>query len=549
MKFPSFWLFVVIAAVAVLSCGGRGGGMAVLARIDSLADSRPDSALRQLGGMAAAMASAPEAERMYYGLLTVKARDKAYVRHTSDSVILGLVDYYEHDGDGRLLPVAYYYAGRVYRDLNHAVKALSYFQKAENALAETPYRYSFEGNLHSQKGYLLIRQDLYDAALREFDKAYEYNVEWKDTCGIILSLRDKGEVYLAIKQYDKALIYYNNALKLAEVTYNVALVAEVSIQIANLYLNKGDFYEAKDFIMHVKSELDSVQIKGACLTLARIYAKLGNEDSSAYYYFKLGEINDVYAKREACLGLANYYSKYKKDNEKGVYYMNLFKAYSDSVQDIRATEAVADIDAKYNIRNTEKKINHVTRQRNSIIVFSLVGVLVFSFATYLMWRRKYRWKKCYDIEVMDGNFNLPPEFELLTESCDWKDEVMRQDEKRQTGSDDKAKQAVQGSSILRKMKGKLATGKSVSDKEWVELRNVIDMHYDNFTIRIMSMHRLSDFELRICMLIKLDFKVKEIAVLTCHTPMAVTAARRRLYGKLFGEKGTPGKLDDFIRSL
>ena len=549
MKSPSFWLFVVIAAVAVLSCGGRGGGMAVLSRIDSLADSRPDSALRTLGGMAAAMASAPEAERMYYGLLTVKARDKAYVRHTSDSVILGLVDYYEHDGDKRLLPVAYYYAGRVYRDLNNAVKALSYFQKAENALAETPYRYSFEGNLHSQKGYLLIRQDLYDAAMREFDKAYEYNVERKDTCGIIFSLRDKGEVYLAIKQYDKALIYYNNALKLAEITYNVALVAEVSMQIANLYLNKGNLYEAKDFIMHVKSEFDSVQIKGACLTLARIYAKLGNEDSSAYYYFKLGRMNDVYAKREACLGLANYYSKYKKDNEKGVYYMNLFKVYSDSVQDIRATEAVADIDAKYNIRNTEKKINHVTRQRNSIIVFSLVGVFMFSFATYLMWRRKYRWKKRYDIGVMDGNFNLPPEFELLTESCDWKDEVMRQDEKRQTGSGDKAKQAVQGSSILRKLKGKLVAGKSVSDKEWAELRNVIDMHYDNFTIRIMSMHRLSDFELRICMLIKLDFKVKEIAVLTCHTPMAVTAARRRLYEKLFCEKGAPGKLDDFIHSL
>ena len=314
-------------------------------------------------------------------------------------------------------------------------------------------------------------------------------------------------------------------------------------------MTKGNVNKAKDYIVAAKVGIDSLNAKAIYTNFARIYAKLGYEDSSAFYYYKLGEINDVYAKREACLGLANYYSKYKEDSEKGIYYMNLFKAYSDSVQDIRATEAVADIDAKYNIRNTEKKINHVTWQRNSIIVLFLVGVLVFSLVTYFRWRRNYRRKKCYDIEVMDGNSNLSPEFELLTESCDWKDEVMRQDEKRQTGSDDKAKQAVQGSSILRKMKGKLATGKSVSDKEWVELRNVIDMHYDNFTIRIMSMHRLSDFELRICMLIKLDFKVKEIAVLTCHTPMAVTAARRRLYGKLFGEKGTPGKLDDFIRSL
>lgn len=549
MKFPSFWLFVVIAAVAVLSCGGRGGGMAVLARIDSLADSRPDSALRMLGGMAAAMASAPEAERMYYGLLTVKARDKAYVRHTSDSVIMGLVDYYEHDGDKRLLPVAYYYAGRVYRDLNDAVKALSYFQKSENALAETPYRYSFEGNLHSQKGYLLIRQDLYDAAMREFDKAYEYNVERKDTCGIIFSLRDKGDVYYTVKDYDKALQYFDKALQLAKAVNDKSRETGIYIYKANCYFKEGNVELAKKYITIAKSGIDSLNAKAIYTNLARIFSKLGDEDSSAFYYSKLGEINDVYAKREACLGLANYYSKYKKDNEKGVYYMNLFKAYSDSVQDIRATEAVADIDAKYNAQKKDEEIGLITRQRNSIIVFSLVGVLVFSFVTYFMWRRIYRRKKCYDIEVMDGNFNLPPEFELLTESCDWKNEVIRQEEKRQTGSSDKAKHAVQGSSILRKLKGKLATGKSVSDKEWAELRNVIDMHYDDFTIRIMSMHRLSDFELRVCMLIKLDFKVKEIAVLTCHTPMAVTAARRRLCEKFFNEPGSPKRFDDFIRSL
>ncbi len=558
MKSPSFWLFVVIAAVAVLSCGGRGGGMAVLSRIDSLAvlsridslaDSRPDSALRQLGGMAAAMASAPEAERMYYGLLTVKARDKAYVRHTSDSVILSLVDYYEHDGDRRLLPVAYYYAGRVYRDLNNAVKALSYFQKAENALAETPYRYPFEGNLHSQKGYLLIRQDLYAAAMREFDKAYEYSVERKDTCGIIFSLRDKGDVYLTIKDYDKALLFFDEALRLAKIVKNKKRIIGLYIHIAGCYMTKGNVNKAKDYIVAAKVGIDSLNAKAIYTNFARIYAKLGYEDSSAFYYYKLGEINDVYAKREACLGLANYYSKYKEDSEKGIYYMNLFKAYSDSVQDIRATEAVADIDAKYNIRNTEKKINHVTWQRNSIIVLFLVGVLVFSLVTYFRWRRNYRRKKCYDIEVMDGNSNLSPDSELLTEPCDGKNEVIRQEETRKIESSDGAKQAMQESSTYKKLKGKLVTGKSVSDNEWAELRNVIDIHYDDFTRRITEIHRVSDFELRVCMLIKIDFKVKEIAMLTCHTPMAVTAARRRLCEKFFNEPGSPKRFDDFIRSL
>lgn len=549
MKRVVYLFLSIIVVFSVACCGGSGGSKTVLAGIDTLADSRPDSALRLLAGMKRSMASASEAERNYYRLLLVKARDKAYIRHTSDSVILSLVDYYEHDGDKRLLPVAYYYAGRVYRDLNDAVKALKYFQKAENALAETGGSYSFEDKLHSQKGYLLIRQDLYAAALREFDKAYKYTVERKDTNGIIFCLRDKGEVYFAIKQYEKALEYYNKALEVAKISHNTDLVAEVSMQKANLYLNKGDLHKAKDLVMLIKAELDSVQIKAGYVTLARVYAKLGNNDSSAFYYSKLGEINDVYAKREAYLGLANYYSKYKRNSEKSIYYMNLFKAYSDSVQDMRATQVVADIDAKYNMKKNEERISYVMRQRDYVVVLSLAGLLVLLFVIYFMWRKKFRRMKDRDFEDLDKNLTRTSALGLSNNPYGRDVEIQGQTDIRQIGIGDSAEQALRMSDIFNKLKDKLAANKSVSDKEWAELRCAVDTYLNNFTRRITAMHSLSDFELKVCILIKLDFKIKEIAVLTCHTPIAVTAARRRLYGKFFGKSGSPGEFDDFIRSL
>lgn len=549
MKRVVYLFLSIIVVFSVACCGGSGGSKTVLAGIDTLADSRPDSALRLLVGMKRSMASASEAERNYYRLLLVKARDKAYIRHTSDSVILSLVDYYEHDGDKRLLPVAYYYAGRVYRDLNDAVKALKYFQKAENALAETGGSYSFEDKLHSQKGYLLIRQDLYAAALREFDKAYKYTVERKDTNGIIFCLRDKGEVYFAIKQYEKALEYYNKALEVAKISHNTDLVAEVSMQKANLYLNKGDLHKAKDLVMLIKAELDSVQIKAGYVTLARVYAKLGNNDSSAFYYSKLGEINDVYAKREAYLGLANYYSKYKRNSEKSIYYMNLFKAYSDSVQDMRATQVVADIDAKYNMKKNEERISYVMRQRDYVVVLSLAGLLVLLFVIYFMWRKKLRRMKDRDFEDLDKNLTRTSALGLSNNPYGRDVEIQGQTDIRQIGIGDSAEQALRMSDIFNKLKDKLAANKSVSDKEWAELRCAVDTYLNNFTRRITAMHSLSDFELKVCILIKLDFKIKEIAVLTCHTPIAVTAARRRLYGKFFGKSGSPGEFDDFIRSL
>mgnify|MGYP003314410296 FL=1 len=64
-----------------------------LAKADSLCSVQPDSALALLSQLESEMQQADKATRMYYQLLCIKASDKAYITHTSDSLIQEVLQY------------------------------------------------------------------------------------------------------------------------------------------------------------------------------------------------------------------------------------------------------------------------------------------------------------------------------------------------------------------------------------------------------------------------------------------------------------------------
>ena len=81
-------------------------------------NAHPDSALQLLQSMADSFTILPEEAQMYYHLLTIQAKDKQYITHTSDSLINSIVSFYEDYGDKERLMMAYFYQGSVYRDMN-----------------------------------------------------------------------------------------------------------------------------------------------------------------------------------------------------------------------------------------------------------------------------------------------------------------------------------------------------------------------------------------------------------------------------------------------
>ena len=118
-----------------------------------------DSAVAILNQIAPEMNTASESVRRYYQLLRIEADDKTDKIDISPDSIKDLVHYYEEDGDEAMLPKAYYYAGRVYSDLNEAPISLSYFQKSLKAMEDNGTNdLHLQSVIYSQMGYLYLFQ-------------------------------------------------------------------------------------------------------------------------------------------------------------------------------------------------------------------------------------------------------------------------------------------------------------------------------------------------------------------------------------------------------
>ena len=143
------YIIGLILLANVFACQRKTTYPLAMQQAENLMNTRPDSALYLLQNMADSVSTLPEEAQMYYHLLTIQAKDKQYIVHTSDSLINRIVEFYETHNDNDKLMMAYYYQGSVYRDMNDAPRALKAFQKVLNV--ETP-KNDLQTKTYNQRG-------------------------------------------------------------------------------------------------------------------------------------------------------------------------------------------------------------------------------------------------------------------------------------------------------------------------------------------------------------------------------------------------------------
>lgn len=581
MKLTVRILLVLLLQACLFSCNRRPYPHTMQVA-DSLVDLCPDSTLSLLERIKDSINSEPEETRMYYKLLLIKAKDKAYITHTSDSTIKAVLKYYRNRKDKNRLLQVYYYAGRVYSDLEDAPRALHYFLRAID-VSHKSTDYKLISAVYSQTGTLYLYQQVYDKAPEMFHKAYRYSILANDSVSMVYDLRDIGRYFSTQQNSDSAIYYYIKADKLSEKINNQHLKRVVNGELAGYYMELGRYEEAYQAMQIAFSHISSRNLPSRYAVAGHYYESTNQLDSAAYYYSQLLSINNSLYKQEAYRGLSSI-ARHNGEPIKALAYLDKYLEYTDSLQKITQTETVSHISSLYNYQLHQKENRKLRietyreRKWNFLLAISLIFCVILFIAYYQYRKRKEqaqhiqqeKLKKMQEEQYklslahIEQNKAEIKKLELALKEAENAKDKLRQDLLQsqkdfieKTNEQIEAKHKVQkqseaaliNSKIYEKFYQAAKSEEKIKDEDWQELACIIDETYNQFTKRLYELYPIKDMELKVCLLLKIGLKNAQIATIVILSKQAITSIRKRLNKKVFEREDSPEQWDNFISNF
>ena len=568
-------LFVLLM---VVGCQHHYQYPPILQEADSLCVAQPDSAIALLKSISAEMQQVPGYVQKRYHLLTIKANDKAYINHTSDSLILSLVDYYEHGGDKDFLGEAYYYAGSTYRDLGDAPRALEYYQKALDAMPGNE-NLKVKSKVYAQMGYLFRLQKLYNESFSSYRQSYHCDIIQGDTIGMIFNLRDMGFVLRGLEKLDSTLLLLNQAHELSLSINNKRMDNLITSQMASLYIQLGDYEKAKELIQPSLQHPTRSNISSIYSIAADIYYQTTQYDSAAYYYKQLLDKGTIYAQRTANERLASISLNEWHDAKQTLDFSERFLHLQDSINHITSTESVSLMDALYNYNLRERDNSRLLIKQKNYQIILAIGILVFlvmaaGISLHVIRNKhkrqllqselqKEQAKNYYFEDYIAQREEIIRQMEdeaetMGSENNDLRKEIARQRQLLDdyTRSAQQTKELaflipgdVKASPVYGMLQEYIFDGKHLKDDNITQVINMMKTYQPLFVNHLLSLTQLSQQELLICILSKLDIPNKNIASLLSKSESTISSTRIRIYEKMMKTKGNTKDFNALIHTL
>lgn len=504
-----------------------------------------------------------EQQQALWCLLYTSVLDRKQIKHTSDSLIQIAVSYYEKNDLPERKMQAYYYYGIVLQDLNDAIQAQDYYLRAYKLGIELE-RYVFLGRICANLGTLYTYQELCSQASHFQQKAVSYFEKNRDTVRLSLVFRDMARIHLNEHRLDSAVVNYTKALKYTSDVHKFCMFNELT----GAYARMGDYEKGVSCAHMAYDRAETVE--DSCLVslaLGSLYLRMGKKDSAYHYLSFCRQSTDPYTLKDLYLYLAQF-EKSRHNWPTYAFYQEQYNVFRDSIDNLTKMETLAWLQRLYDYREIEKKKEYYRqesdRKTGKLYKLSLGGVGCLLFVVCIIF---YLWKERKKKEEQLNQSLRRKEQQYLNSQqyLEERNAVMAQLEQQYEAV--VAQLSEQSSrfttSVQEKInsshpfftselyRGVYAEWKKLDEVQWAEVIKMIDhILYKDFTGKIRMLYpRISELDLNVCYLVKLEIPVGRIAVLLSVNSQAISNKRKRLYEKLTQEKGSAQDFDKFIKTF
>ena len=532
--------------------GSKKGEVTALLRVaEKSIEKEPDKALILLDSIQQ-MEELSEQQQALWCLLYTSVLDRKQIKHTSDSLIQIAVSYYEKNDLPERKMQAYYYYGIVLQDLNDAIQAQDYYLRAYKLGIELE-RYVFLGRICANLGTLYTYQELCSQASHFQQKAVSYFEKNRDTIRLSLVFRDMARIHLNEHRLDSAVVNYTKALKYTSDVHKFCMFNELT----GAYARMGDYEKGVSCAHMAYDRAETVE--DSCLVslaLGSLYLRMGKKDSAYHYLSFCRQSTDPYTLKDLYLYLAQF-EKSRHNWPTYAFYQEQYNVFRDSIDNLTKMETLARLQRLYDYREIEKKKEYYRqesdRKTGKLYKLSLGGVGCLLFVVCIIF---YLWKERKKKEEQLNQSLRRKEQQYLNSQqyLEERNAVMAQLEQQYEAV--VAQLSEQSSrfttSVQEKInsshpfftselyRGVYAEWKKLDEVQWAEVIKMIDH---------ILYPRISELDLNVCYLVKLEIPVGRIAVLLSVNSQAISNKRKRLYEKLTQEKGSAQDFDKFIKTF
>ena len=571
-----------------------------LAKAEAIMYRYPDSALHILQGIQPDIPSENE-QYATWALLMTQAQYKNQIEQ-SDSLINIAYSYFTKHDNAQRKALALYYKGILRHESHHAEDALSFYLEAATEIEKTnDYQLGFL--INSEIGLMYLYRKLNDYAMEYFEKAH-HNAELSDNqTYIAFSFIYIARAFSQKKQYNKAIEYYEKAIKIGQVNNYPTILASAMNETSFLFLKTGEnkkaLQYAKDCIKIKKTDqrifslgdtyrylkmYDSAYfyLNQACLSpnihtarsayQALYYISQEEKDykKAVEYSNKLWFYQDSIGKTDRNKALIEMQEKY--DQQKIINENNLSQIKKDRIiRNVLIALIILSfiiaitnylyqrkiVSQKQEISEKEEKIRYFTMKihenetlinRNKMRIEELTIQMEGSLEIKEQWKEQNKIRQ----EIQQQNETLKLENNNLQNHISNYAQSLKEKSKELEAMEHLSKEnqylhkreAFLCNQLIKQTElfNKLKTTKYIDNKLWQEIKEKIDLLFDNYTKRLChQIPSLTDGDIQICCLIKLRFSNGDIANMLAISPTSVSKRKLRLKERIVQEIGSLGE--------